>query len=651
MYFLAWKWTQHRLGACVAGMMFATNGLTLNSLMWPNNISALGWMPWVVLLAEQSWRTGGRGLLLAVFVGAMQMLAGAPEVVLLTWLFVLILGAGRFILDRRNRGVIARRLIASIILIAGLAAAQLLPFLDLLLHSQRDQKFFESVWPMPGTGWANLLVPLFHCMKTSQGLYFQPDQYWTTSYYMGAGTLTVAVLAALMCRRKKVLLVAAITLLGLILAMGSNGYLYVILKKALPVIGFMRFPIKFVVWVVFSLPLLAAYGVRMILAPGPIRGVDSSKLLLGLSVTVTVFIGLLIWFAYLFPGQQEQWTDTVVSGLSRAGFLWAGIGLVFMLRRPTRLRSRVLIGSAMVLLAGFDPMTYAHQKTPTAPRAAYDPNIVSLDPRPEPGQSRVVTTYWAHQNFNKISTASPLNDFVVKRLGLFANCNLLEGIPKLDGFYSLYLREPQAIWSLFYFQTNNDWVREIFSSTNQVDYAGLLDFIGASYLSSPKKYYEWTPRTNYLPLATGGQAPVFADDIAALRGLVRSGFDPRREVFLPLEAGGEISVSGATAPKLSATYGAQRIVVEVSTEKPTWLVLSQSHYHPWVAYQDGKPSRIWKANFAFQAVAVPSGRHIIRLAYEDWLFTGGAVISSATLAWLAWRFGSGGRVPSRRWRR
>jgi hypothetical protein len=163
--------------------------------------------------------------------------------------------------------------------------------------------------------------------------------------------------------------------------------------------------------------------------------------------------------------------------------------------------------------------------------AVQHPNIVSLDPRPEPGTSRVVTTYWAHQNFNQISTASPLNDFVVKRLGLFANCNLLEGIPKLDGFYSLYLREPDAIHSLFYFQTNNSWVREIFSSTNQIDYSGLLNFIGASYLSSPKRYYEWTPQTNFLPLATGGQTAVFADEITTLRGLVRSGFDPRRQVF------------------------------------------------------------------------------------------------------------------------
>jgi hypothetical protein len=46
MFFLARDWTQNSFGAAVAGIVFAFNGLTLSSLMWPATISALGWMPW-----------------------------------------------------------------------------------------------------------------------------------------------------------------------------------------------------------------------------------------------------------------------------------------------------------------------------------------------------------------------------------------------------------------------------------------------------------------------------------------------------------------------------------------------------------------------------------------------------------------------------
>src|SRR6185503_5679074 len=95
MYGLAQRWTGHRLAAAMAGVAFAFNGLTLNALMWPNNIAALGWMPWVVWLAEQGWRKGGRSLLLAAAVGAVQMLTGAPEVILFTWLFLGMMWAGQ----------------------------------------------------------------------------------------------------------------------------------------------------------------------------------------------------------------------------------------------------------------------------------------------------------------------------------------------------------------------------------------------------------------------------------------------------------------------------------------------------------------------------------------------------------------------------
>src|SRR5881628_858054 len=84
MYFLGRKWTGNRLGASVAGLAFALNGLTLNCLMWPNNIAALGWMPWVVLMTERAWVERGRRIASAALVGAMQMLSGAPEVILLT---------------------------------------------------------------------------------------------------------------------------------------------------------------------------------------------------------------------------------------------------------------------------------------------------------------------------------------------------------------------------------------------------------------------------------------------------------------------------------------------------------------------------------------------------------------------------------------
>src|SRR5438093_2087749 len=86
MFRLAERWTGNRAAAGVAGLAFAFNGLTLNALMWPNNIAALGWMPWVISWMEQGWQKGGRALALAALVATMQMLTGPPEIILCTWL-------------------------------------------------------------------------------------------------------------------------------------------------------------------------------------------------------------------------------------------------------------------------------------------------------------------------------------------------------------------------------------------------------------------------------------------------------------------------------------------------------------------------------------------------------------------------------------
>ena len=85
MYLLAERWTRSRLAAAVAGLGFACNGLTLNCLMWPNNIAALGWMPFVILFGERAFRGDGRTVIVAALIGATQMLTGAPEVILFTW--------------------------------------------------------------------------------------------------------------------------------------------------------------------------------------------------------------------------------------------------------------------------------------------------------------------------------------------------------------------------------------------------------------------------------------------------------------------------------------------------------------------------------------------------------------------------------------
>ncbi|MGH7969808.1 MAG: hypothetical protein ACREIC_13875, partial [Limisphaerales bacterium] len=85
MFHLARQWTRNSLAGALAAIIFAFNGLTLNLLMWPSHIATFSWLPWVLWLVPNGWRAGGRKLGWGVAAATLQMLAGGPETILVTW--------------------------------------------------------------------------------------------------------------------------------------------------------------------------------------------------------------------------------------------------------------------------------------------------------------------------------------------------------------------------------------------------------------------------------------------------------------------------------------------------------------------------------------------------------------------------------------
>jgi hypothetical protein len=219
-------------------------------------------------------------------------------------------------------------------------------------------------------------------------------------------------------------------------------------------------------------------------------------------------------------------------------------------------------------------------------------------------------------------------NYLLQRLAFLADCNLLEGVPQVHGFFSLAPAEANNATFLPYVQTN-------------VDFPALLDFMGVSQITAPGKAFEWTARPSAMPLVTAGQRPVFADDRTAFQAFFQTNLDFRRIVMLPPEARGSLTATQQTSARvLDAKFANQSIAIQTEAPAASLVVISQSHYPAWKAYVDGQPTMIWRANYAFQALEVPAGRHQIRLVYEDKALLAGAVLSGLGLlacAVLWWR--------------
>src|SRR5438552_2114811 len=243
MFCLARRWLRDGRAASVAGVAYAFSGLMVSSLMWPNNMAALGCLPFVLLTGERAACKGGKRCLAAALVLALQFLSGAPEILGLTWagLLAVILFAQETpaVAAWRRFGRLAPLFVAGL----GLGAIQLSPFVELLRHSQRSAAFASGEWTLSWAGLGNFLVPLFHTVQNRDRIFFQPDQQWVSSYYPGSAIVLLSLMALVSERTRRVRWLAVFCLVSLALALGTHGFVYDWLRRTTPGVGLMRYPI------------------------------------------------------------------------------------------------------------------------------------------------------------------------------------------------------------------------------------------------------------------------------------------------------------------------------------------------------------------------------------------------------------------------
>ena len=211
-------------------------------------------------------------------------------------------------------------------------------------------------------------------------------------------------------------------------------------------------------------------------------------------------------------------------------------------------------------------------------------------------------------------------DFMGKRLAEWSNLNLLDMIPKVTGAITLRPAHFDKVERYLYY-------------TPGVSYSqGFLDFVSTAWFSSPDNPVEWTARTNFLPVMTAGQRPVFMDDEKSMAAMTTNSFEPCAVVYLPESERALVTVSNQTTCALhNVLFKQNRVEADVDAAEPSLVVLSQTFYHLWHAEVDGQSVPLLRANVAFQALQVPAGTHHVKLIYRDRNFAIGAVISLLSL--------------------
>jgi hypothetical protein len=105
------------------------------------------------------------------------------------------------------------------------------------------------------------------------------------------------------------------------------------------------------------------------------------------------------------------------------------------------------------------------------------------------------------------------------------------------------------------------------------------------------------------------EARSVVDASAAQAELADPAFDPATVVILEAD-------DKPPVPRVLGTLSPAATQIQVTFEKPGWLLLADAYFPGWVAAVDGVPAPILHGDYAFRAVAVPAGAHTVVFDYQ-----------------------------------
>jgi len=119
-------------------------------------------------------------------------------------------------------------------------------------------------------------------------------------------------------------------------------------------------------------------------------------------------------------------------------------------------------------------------------------------------------------------------------------------------------------------------------------------------------------------------------------------FDYRNSIIL--EEQPEVSKSQTDSSRASGKAWIEEdkinsMMVKASLSQPGFLVLSENYYPSWKAFVDGKPAKIYRANYLFRAVYLKEGEHEVRFVFDSPPYRIGKTSTLLTSALLLLMFG------------
>lgn len=594
-----------RPAAVLGGLAFALSDLFVTHIGNLNLNATIAYLPLILALADQAFaRRSVRWAAAAGAALAVAALAGHAQMLLLIGLALGMLVLWRMAGAWRMRARDGVKVLVLAVLIGawglGGAAIALCPAYELSAHTTRAALSWQeaSRYSLPWEALVGWIAPGFY----GRG----PVSFWGQWDRVEVGYLGILPLALAAAAladgwgkgRCRSLFFALLALIGLVLAWGENAPLYRLLHN-LPVLRGMRAPARAVVLADMGVAMLAAHGLERIRASRRGQMAALAVLLLAALVALILDKAINVPPAHLATAQRALRLSAI--------FAAAGIAWVLAMRRGAGGRwwaaSAVALLAAELILSG--SLVEVERKDPThgfghgavVARLRADPNLYRIDSSAARAWAPDAAAVHGLYDIGGIPNPLNLQSYETYRWSIGARGDKLYNLLGVK-----YVLADKGV------PPGDATLIPVDTSDPEIDI-----YLNSAAYPMAQLIYE-TRRVS--------------DHAAALAALHEPGFDPTRAIVLEQEP---LPVSRPPAdqpPALGFTrYEANELALQVSTATPAYLLLSEVYYPGWRATLDGQEAEIWRADYLFRAIYVPSGAHEVRLWFSPTSFWVGLAVS------------------------
>jgi hypothetical protein len=661
-----------RQAALLAAFVFTFCGSLASCGSLQNLLSSWAWIPLSLFALARYRRTRSPWALVAHVVAlAVQILAGDPVAAGTTVVVGALLCLPAPVSTDRS---VADRILPCLggaLLACGLALVGILPAREMLAVSERAGGVplqDALAWSVPPFRLLELVVPSLYGDPTT----LQPYSYWggfvfqkgypfLLSLYLGTIPILLCLAAFAGSRVKKALPLGAFTLFAALASLGGSGGIYGLMYRYMPLVSSLRYPSRFMLCASLGVALLAGMGMDHLVRgwENPASRSPVARVLLAMALLVSV-LGLGVAF---FPGfilrliQEglgipsslgESVTGQIVSSLQLSFVrcaLLAGLFAGLLVAVGKGWLRGAWAASGILAIVAVDLLIANQRVNPVVPASFYEAHPPAAD---LVDRKLLVERVYAEPRPAGFAVLAGTNEAWWGYFWDQISCRVAACLPwKIPMAFdrSTDLLSPAPVNQLS--QVADDLDARHLKRLADLASVGLIesyrDLEGTDLIlvgrltrqtNVPLRLYR---NPNPLPRAYW-VARAIPEKGSALESLTAEEWNPRESVILrglsaPREGGGDPGTVRWVEQK------PERLELRSEASGTGWVVITDNDFPGWMAELDGRRVPIWRANFLFRAVQVPSGDHRLVLRYvpRSWLLgSAGSFLSLVLMA--AWLF-------------